>query len=252
MKSIRKLLYKLLGLKNYLRVVSWIYLRLAGTGLIKKKYPELFFLKNIVKSGYCCIDIGANVGYYSYFLAKLVGMDGLLIAVEPVPLFAEIWKKNVPLNRGNVKLLQYALGGEDKEITMAMPFVDNVVHHGMTHVMNAGEDIPAETFPARMVIPDFLFAGTGKIDFIKCDVEGYEYYVFSNFRKCLARHLPLVQCELGSANRDKVFELFTSLGYTAGILKDDKITPVTETQKSTWNNDFYFFIEGKHVGLVCG
>src|SRR3989304_2756674 len=98
MKIIRKVLLKILGFKGYLRFVSYTYLRIVNFGFYKNKYPELFFLKKIIKPGFVCIDIGANVGYYSHFLSKLAGKNGELYAVEPIPIFGKIWKKNVPQN----------------------------------------------------------------------------------------------------------------------------------------------------------
>jgi hypothetical protein len=30
--------------------------------MMKKKYPELFYLNQLIQPGFVCIDIGANVG----------------------------------------------------------------------------------------------------------------------------------------------------------------------------------------------
>ena len=80
---------------------------------MKEKYPELFYLKQLIKPGYVCLDIGANVGYYATFLSDLVGLNGKVLAVEPVPLFARILKKNLGKYRQqNTQIYPYALGSE--------------------------------------------------------------------------------------------------------------------------------------------
>ena len=54
---------KLVGLKAYYIIISRIYTSLTANGFLKKKYPELFYLEKIIKPGFVCIDIGANMGY---------------------------------------------------------------------------------------------------------------------------------------------------------------------------------------------
>ncbi|MBK6951045.1 MAG: hypothetical protein IPH24_03080 [Crocinitomicaceae bacterium] len=66
MKLIRKILVKILGLKGYLRLVSRIYIISISMGWMRQKYPELFFLKKLVKPGSTVLDIGANLAYYSF------------------------------------------------------------------------------------------------------------------------------------------------------------------------------------------
>lgn len=92
---------------------------MIGMGMMKDKYPEIHFLKTIVKDGDTCIDIGANLGYYTTQLLK-ANKTGQIHAVEPVPLFVEVWKKNVG-NAPNVTLHHVALSDEEKQVRMAIP-----------------------------------------------------------------------------------------------------------------------------------
>ena len=242
MKFIRNFLLKTLGFKGYLSLISWTYLRLVSFGLLKKSYPELFFLKKIIKPGFVCIDIGANMGYYSYFLAKYARTEGQLYAVEPIPLFAQIWEKNVPKRFCNhVQLFQFALGGENKEVKMGVPVVHGVIHHGMTHVVNSEETNLAESFTVPMRIPDELFANLQRLDFIKCDVEGYEQFVFENMKDTIMKHRPLVQTELGGDdNRKTVISFFENHGYKTCLLINNALIQATPNEKVKSKNDFYF------------
>lgn len=246
MKLIRNLLLKLLGFKRYLRLVSFIYLRLVNFGFLKNKYPELFFLKKIIKPDFVCIDIGANVGYYSHFLSKLAGKNGELYAVEPIPTFGEIWKKNVSQTTcKKTMLLPYALGSNNSVVKMGTPIVRGVIHHGMTHIVNNNENNIAQAFDVPMRIPDELFSELKKIDFIKCDVEGYEQFVFSNLKNTLKKYKPLVQSELsGTENRKFVISLFEELGYKTCLLKySGELVEATNEEKLNNPNDFYFMFK---------
>jgi FkbM family methyltransferase len=244
-KSLRKLFYKLFGLKNYLRLISRVYLTLIKIGLLKNKYPELFYLKKIIKPGYYCIDIGANLGYYSFFLSYYTGKNGKVIAVEPVPVFQEIWKENVKkTSLNNLELYPFALGSENKPIQLSMPKINGVIHHGMTRINTSQNMDIAQTFKAEMRIADELFINLKRLDFIKCDVEGYEYFVLSNMLNTIKRFNPLIQCELGTdlQNRKQVISLLENYGYKTYILKNEQLILATENDKINWPNDFYFNI----------
>lgn len=242
MRRIKFLIYKIFGLKNYLRIVSRTYIRLISLGYGKSQYPEIHYLKSIIQPGFSCIDIGANLGYFSYFLSKYVGKNGKVYAVEPVPLFGEIWKGNVArTNMNNAELLPYALGGEETTVQMGMPVVEGTVHHGMTKVIENNDSSYEQTFDVTMKIPDELFKNIERIDFLKIDVEGYEHNVFANMRQTLAKHHPMIQAELGGEeNRKECFAILTELGYKPNILKNGTLQEISLSEIDAHGQDFYF------------
>ncbi|MDD2634701.1 MAG: FkbM family methyltransferase [Bacteroidales bacterium] len=245
MRIFRVILYKIFGLKVYLKIVSKLYLRYINCGFGKDKYPELHYLKSIIKPGFVCIDIGANLGYYSYFLAKITGRLGKLYAVEPVPLFAEIWKQNLKRYKSLMPvLLPFALGKTEKTVQMGMPAIDGVVHHGMTRVIDKSETGFEKTFSVEMKNPDQLFQNIEHIDFVKIDVEGFESEVFQNMKDTLQKHKPLIQAELsGSKNRETSIEILQNIGYNVFFLKQSKLISADKKAIETYNGDFYFMIE---------
>ena len=251
MTLLRRLLERTLGFENYLRLISRAYLRLVGGGWGRARYPELFFLEQIVKSGDTCLDIGANLGYYSVALSRLVGERGRVLAVEPVPLFQRIWQDNVRLSGiANTTLLPYALGATDGSVQMGTPTRHGRVHHGMTKITASGapgEEF-ARTYQVPLRQPDRLFRDLQRLDFVKCDVEGYEHVVFAHLTATLRRHRPLIQTELnGHANRRQVAELLFGLGYTAYQLAPtgSELVPcpparLLEVAATEPTGDFYF------------
>ena len=246
MKSIKLILYKTLGLRNYLRLVSKIYILFIKSGFGKNKYPELHYLKKIIKPGFYCIDIGANLGYYSVFLSKFSEKKGKVYAVEPVKLFAEIWKKNTNYkHNNNLHLFNYALGASNSTMSMGLPLINGVLHHGMTKLINDDSQDYVEKFNVEMKIPDVLFADIPKIDFVKVDVEGYESIVFENMQKILSAHNPLIQSELsGHENRRKVISILKNLNYKVCVLSQNELVEIDEQGIDGYENDFYF-VPGK-------
>ncbi|MDD3686284.1 MAG: FkbM family methyltransferase, partial [Bacteroidales bacterium] len=158
-------MFKIFGLKTYLRIVSKVYICMIKAGMGKTKYPELFYLKEIIKPGFTCIDIGANMGYYSVFMSKFAGSTGRVYAVEPVPLFAEIWKKNTSSSKNkNLTLFNCALGESEGDVEMGMPVINGEVHHGMTKVLSDENSSFNEKFSVSMKNPDQLFEEIKNID----------------------------------------------------------------------------------------
>lgn len=243
MRLAKSILYKTLGLKKYLSLVSNVYIKNIKKGKWKTEYPELHYLKDIIHEGDLCIDIGANLGYYSFFMSKYAGKTGKVFAVEPIPIFAEIWKKNVAKTKiDNLTLLPYALGETNKNVKMGMPVIDGVLHHGMTKVI-CDDSNYEKVFDVQMRNPKELFDSLEKIDFIKVDIEGYESVVFENMKDIIAKHKPLIQSELGGIeNRTKSIDILTNLSYKVCVLKDYNLIEISPSEAENYNQDFYFVI----------
>lgn len=243
MRWIRRILYAVLGRRRYLALVSGVFLGLVRLRLVDRQYPELFFLRQIVHPGDCCIDIGAHLGYYSVTLSKLCGPRGVVWAVEPIPIFGEVLRRNLARSGSdNVRVLSYALGSKDGSIRMTTPIVEGVFRHGLTHVVDHPAETAAATYEVEMSVPDKLFDSIDRLDFVKCDVEGHEVEVFSHFTTVLDRHRPIVQVEIGSTNNKRqMFDLMTALGYSMFYLERGVLVELTlEKAITVTGRDFYF------------
>ena len=242
MKAIRAILLGVLGLKRYLIIISKCYIFFVNKGFWRTRYPELFFLDSIIRKGQTCIDIGANLGYYTTRLSALVGEQGKVYAVEPIPLFGEIWKKNVcPHKNPQVVLLPYALGEKEQKVTMGIPHKNGRLHHGMTKIASSAPDSYVHYFDVLMKNPDEIFAHLEALDFIKCDVEGYESQVFLNMKKTISRFRPLVQTELGGIeNRKTVIDFFVNLDYSCAILEHAELQTISKERAENSFADIYF------------
>lgn len=61
--------------------------------------PEVLnAMARIVEPGACVVDAGANVGFFTVVMSKLVGEDGEVIAIEPDPRNARKLRKNLDIN----------------------------------------------------------------------------------------------------------------------------------------------------------
>jgi FkbM family methyltransferase len=150
-----------------------------------------------------------------------------------------------------VKLLPYALGKEEGTVQMGIPEKDGRMHHGMTKIASSAQENYVQFFDVEMKNPDELFAELRNLDFIKCDVEGYESMVFSNFQKTITKFQPLVQSELsGEENRKTVIALFESLGYSCTILDNGTLRKINLPEAMLVSQDFYFVPNSKFAQYV--
>jgi len=84
-------------LGSWMRLDPGDRLNLAVNGVYEPEDTE--FVRRVVKPGDVAFDIGANIGYYTLFLSRLVGPSGRVVAFEPAPDLLEILRGNVAYNR---------------------------------------------------------------------------------------------------------------------------------------------------------
>lgn len=233
MRLIHKLLYRLLPLEGYLRVVSAMFFvwKRLGIGRYAEATEYVYHLPKLVGEGATAIDIGANLGYYSRYISQAIGEGGRLYSVEPVAPILGVLRHN--LRRcPNVEILPYALGEEEREIVMCNDTAryQGYFGTGQNFVGDAkaveGEQV-GERFPAQMRRGSELFSKLTRLNFIKCDIEGYEVVVMNELRPLLERFRPTVLIETGGENRPKIIALFRSLGYRGFTLEHGLEVPLT-------------------------
>ena len=224
-KLFHRLLYRLLPLGGYLRVVSGMFFvyRKLGIGRKGRALEYNYHLPQLVGRGATAIDIGANLGYYTRPLSAIVGDEGRVYAVEPVPVIFDVLKRNVA-GCNNVTLLNYALGSEERTIEMANDSVAAAGYFGTGRNFVSDGELSGEAikFSAEMRRGSRLFAELERVDFIKCDIEGYERVVIPEMRAIIERHHPTVLIETDGETRQEIIEMFTQMGYRAYMLEGGK------------------------------
>jgi FkbM family methyltransferase len=143
---------------------------------------ERAFLQEHVRPGMVVADIGANIGLYTYLLSRCVADSGFVYSFEPAPeLFAAL-TRNCDINGvRNVALHSLALGARSDTLILKRSLVnsgDNRLSEG-----GARGAVGDVTVPVRAL--DELLAGRS-LDFVKIDVQGWEFEVLKGMRNTLA------------------------------------------------------------------
>lgn len=224
-RLLHRLLYRLLPLRAYLLAVSRLYfLTLAlGRGRHTRALEYAYHLPRLLRPGNTAIDIGANLGYYTRPMSRIVGPEGRVYAVEPVPVICEVLRRNLR-GRDNVRILNCALGDGDRPVEMANDSVAAAGYFGTgRNFVDDGRNARGDAirFKAQMRRGSSLFADVDRIDFIKCDIEGYECVVLGEMMPLVRRHHPTILVESGGDNRRSLIAQFGSEGYAPFTLGDD-------------------------------
>src|SRR5690606_15369627 len=223
----KKLIFKTMGQRAYLRTLHRLFRFAYKSGYLKKDpvYKYHYYVKNLIKPDDVIVDFGGNLGYFTTIFAGLVP-KGRVIAVEPVVPFFETlqWAtQNFP----NVTLYNYALGTEEKSIQMSVPKNYGYLRTGLASV--AEKDAPPEEhylFDVQMKKASGLLASLPVINYIKCDIEGYEEYVLPEIRSLLEKHKPILQIETWGTHKKVVDDLMLELGYEKYTLKDGTLVRI--------------------------
>lgn len=190
----------------------------------------LAFLEGYLKPGQVVVDVGANIGIYSAFAARRVAAEGRVFSFEPNPDVFRRLAVNAPT--ANVRRLALAVGSAPGTVGLRLnadTAKSSVVDHGAT---DAVRDVPCVT------LDEFLreHIGGGRIDYLKIDVEGFDYDVLLGARQCLARQaIGLVQAEC-SERQTEMFRLLTGYGYRVCRLTPDRgMVPVDSPENLPFN-----------------
>jgi FkbM family methyltransferase len=104
-------------------------------------------------------DVGANAGYYTLALSRLVGKSGRVFSFEPDARSAHLLRRHLELNDlRNVTFVQAAVSGE----VGLVPFTGWEVVDSSSYV------VPS------ISLDSFIASGNPSPDFIKMDIEGAE------------------------------------------------------------------------------
>jgi FkbM family methyltransferase len=139
---------------------------------------ELDFLRAHIPAGGVFVDVGANVGTYALALARDVGANGKVIAVEPHPMtHARLSFNREASGHTQVTLVAAAAGPSDGELLIETDG-DNL---GASHIVTGEPGDNAIKVPALRLQRILAEAGVSQVDALKIDVEGYEDRVLTGF-----------------------------------------------------------------------
>jgi FkbM family methyltransferase len=145
---------------------------------------ETHLITSSIKEGDVVIDIGANIGYFTLILARLVGDKGKVFAFEPEPTNFALLRKNVEMNGyKNVVLVQKAVSDKN-ELTKLYLSESNKGDHQMYKTDDQRSSIDIES----ITLDHYFEEKDKKVDFIKIDIQGSEHRAFKGMADILSKN----------------------------------------------------------------
>lgn len=186
--------------------------------LVRKNYPLSYFDEEIT-----VLDLGANQGIFSVYAAK--NFDANVIAVEPVKENFDIAMKNIRENKieSKVIMLKKAVWNKDGETIKIFLDSTNLGTHSaykswFSERKQEGAFETVETISFSTLLRKY------KPNYIKCDIEGSEWEIFSDenreVKELLRKYVKYISMEVHLMDGKNVKDMkrfFEELGYTTII-----------------------------------
>jgi FkbM family methyltransferase len=192
-------------------------------------------IENIVKEGMVVVDVGANIGYYTVIMGRLVGLKGKVFAFEVNNEITEILKDNCDINclfttSENITICAKAVTDQNKKLQFKV--LKN--HMGSSSVMNFDPEFiikNKDTFQTKMVDGvslDSFFPPNFKIDFIRIDAEGSELLILDGMKRIIKENPNIIimaeynknVIEANGQDTNSFISAFTKNGFSAYNIND--------------------------------
>lgn len=240
-----------------------IFKQLALDG--QREFAATKIIEQIMKPGYVILEIGANIGYYALMESRLVGETGKIFAIEPEIDNFRLLNRNIELNGiKNIEIFNFAISDSGGEV----PFY--LTENSNLHSMIKPKKGQYNTLMVKTKTADDFLSDKGKIDYLRMDIEGYEYQALKGMHRTLSENKNLqlfieLHCNLLRAERSieilrKLksyrFEIFVAISrdnYIRSVLGETKVEKLSINQlcederllKSS--NAFEIFFKKKNV-----
>ena len=161
---------------------------------LRTERNSLSYLLRLPLAGQVVIDVGANLGIYSYWMSKAAGPDGRVIAFEPQPELARhLEEMRSAFELRNVEIVNKALSSSVGSRMLFRP------EPGGGGASFRRPHASWEQIEVEVTTLDDYYLDPTPVRFIKCDAEGHEYEVLRGSRRILTRDKPTLLLEIHDA-----------------------------------------------------
>lgn len=205
---------------------------IAKSGYWEKALGEQF-VKNIRK-GDVFLDIGANIGYHSLFVSRLVQDTGRVISFEPIPRLCAQLAESMKLNGiKNITICNFGLAERDGEAQIFLRD-ENTGGSSIIDLTRAEGFVAQGSMHIKLRRLDDFLKKSVHVRALKIDVEGYELEALRGGREMLSRDKPVIFIEFSPKiyihdyNEKPIvlIDFLHNIGYSFFTLDGEDIDPV--------------------------
>lgn len=134
-----------------------------------------------IKKGDTIIDLGANIGFWTLYFAQKVGKTGKVFAFEPEPTNLELLQKNVKENNfENIIIENKAVSHSNNKLKLFLSYEAN--DH---RIYDPGDN--RKSIEIESIRLDDYFKSDEKIDFIKSNIQGADFFAIKGMPNLIQR-----------------------------------------------------------------
>lgn len=204
----------------------------------------------LLNEGDISIDVGANIGSYTFVMASSVKHSGKVFAFEPNPKLSTNLRDSVALNQCQnfISVDSRALYSNSGE-TLKFYISDNPNNTGTSSLINHGVFVNEENFITVKTITLTNYFQENQIEkckLIKIDVERAEFEVLKGALELLRRRI-IDYIILEQLSGSQSHELLSNIGYTCWLIDEDnkKLVPARMIANDYFGN--YIFVNPNRI-----
>lgn len=219
----------------------------------KREEQTVNVFKKWISSGNYVLEIGGHIGYFTTFYSSLVGQNGKVVVFEPSIANLNYLTKNID-NLGNplkniISVVQKGAGDVLAELDFYLDpisgqnnsFVKDFEGFKSSRAKSADNQIDAKIQKVPVITLDSFFEKESRFpDFVKIDVEGFEWNVILGCRQTIKKVKHNLMIEIQS-DEEKIINFFKNLGYVIYNDALEKINSIEEYHSNRTLNIFFKF-----------
>lgn len=176
-----------------------------------------------LSEGHVVFDLGAYSGLTSIAFAEKVGKSGKVISLEPDFTNYQCLQKNISLAQTeNIELINAAVWTHSG--TLKFSLEESMGSSAVDLVGERGKIVEVNCYTLFDIVQKYNLS---RVDFIKCDIEGAESYIFEN-KEFFEFYKPKIIVEAhnvnGVLNIDTFTKILESYGYKSKVIDQTGIT----------------------------
>ena len=185
----------------------------------KREPGTMAFFGRFLKPGMVAWDVGAHIGYLSFWFAYLVGPSGRVLAIEPGSDNLRYLRQNARVFP-HITVVEAAVTDEDGTVSFFEENItgqNNCISDGLRHLeeMKAKAGVPSvvKSYSVKSVCLDTIWRDTKlSPDLIKIDAEGAEPKVMRGVEAVIAAVRPAILIEVTTGHAE-IWDALSRAGY---------------------------------------
>ena len=207
---------------KYKLIPNRLYYKFRAKKYAKYKTPELNLIKYLAYKDRIALDIGANLGLFTFFMSKY---SRKVFAFEPNPYPLRYLPSLID---ENVELIKVAVGKKNELLDLLIPKSDKGWSSNGATLKNISVKNGIKIKVECRTIDSFNFSNVG---LIKIDVEGAEKEVLMGARNTIIDNKPnlIIENELIHQNdTNDIFQITFGMGYKIFYFHQSKLKKINE------------------------